>query len=278
MKASDRFQSTASPLRKLGLRLATVAVFMAASAIAMAQQPFVIVEGSTHNFNVTPADAGNALEWGMFYNTYDLTELPAGSYTIPNKTINSIALTVTDMSRAMSELVFLIVSETAPTGCTTRRGIPIMIEPNNMFLEFASAETQDCFNMGDYYAPLKVGLNFKNKLGNVPIPESRFPLTVTYTIRDVTNSGPVLPGNNGEALVIEYNAANDYFLLVKDAIGSVTKTTEYELTITSVTDKHQAAIKNNNGDIRLQIRIINHLPQSGNMNMAMAYVVKPMGY
>ena len=51
------------------------------------------------------------------------------------------------------------------------------------------------------------------------------------------------------------------------------QTTEYELTITSVTDKYETEITNNSGDIRLQIRVINHLPQSGTMDMAMAYVV-----
>ena len=79
-------------------------------------------------------------------------------------------------------------------------------------------------------------------------------------------------------LTLEYSAENDYYLLVTEAIGDLTRTIEYELEITSVVDKYQTVINNNDGDIRLQIRVINHLPQSGSMDMALAYVVTPINY
>jgi len=285
MKTSDRFQLIANSANKLGRKLATVAFFLIATATALvAQEPYIFMEGSTHKFSVKPGNPNSTLAWGMYIDPYNQVAMPVGSFSIDNPTFSDVAVTFTDLDRLNSELVYLVVAETAPNGCSTRRALQILIEPNNMFLEFASAETQDCYSMGDFYAPLRVGLNFNYKLPSAdykPIPESRFPLQVKYTIRDITHDGPVLEGNNGVELTLAYSEANDYYLLIKDAVGSATETVEYELTITSVTDKYMAEVKPNrtgepDADIRLQIRIINHLPQSGNMNMAMAYHVVEM--
>lgn len=280
MKTSDRFLISAG---KTSRRLATIAFLMiATTTFVVAQEPYIFMEGSTHKFHVSPGDpVNNTLSWVMCTDPYNFVEMPLGSYSIDNPTYSDVAVTFTDLDRINNELVYLVVTEMAPNGCSTRRALQILIEPNNMYLEFASAGTQDCYNMGDFYAPLKVGLNFNFKQPSTdytPIPESRFPLKVTYTIQDKTHGGAILPGNGGEALTLDFKSDNDYYLLVKDAPGSATETVEYELVITSVTDKYQAEVKQNNigapgEDIRLQIRIINHLPQGGNMNMAMAYYV-----
>jgi len=205
--------------------------------------------------------------------------MPHGSYELlDGGNSNELTIRFGDMNRASAELCYLVVEETAPNGCSTKRALQILLEPNNMYLEFASAETQDCYAMGDYYAPLRVGLNFLDKPAGVPIPESRFPLNLTYEVRNITEGTPAVPGNGGSPMVIEYIAENDYYLLVTEATGQVDRTTEYELTITSVRDKYDTEITNNSGDIRLQIRVINHLPQSGTMDMAMAYVVTGIEY
>lgn len=271
MKNSDHF-SQSNKGAKAASRIAATLFFALATTMAFAQEPYTFMEGSTHRFSVTPGDVNNALAWSMYVDPYNFVDMPAGSYSIDDPASANVAVTFTDMDRLVTELVYLVVAETSPNGCSTRRAIQINIEPNNMFLEFAMAETQECFNMGEYNAQLKVGLNFKDKAAGVPIPETRFPITVKYTIQDLTHKGAILEGNGGEALVLEYNEANDYYLLISEAVGSISETTEYELKITEVKDKYMASIKQNNGDVRLQLRIINHLPQNGPMEMAIAWL------
>lgn len=268
MKNSDRFSSIGKATRFA----ATALLMVAATTLAQAQEPYTFMEGSTHRFSVQPGDANSTLAWAMYTDPYNYVDMPAGSYSIDDPTSANVAVTFADMDRLVSEMVYLVVAETATNGCSTRRALQINIEPNNMFLEFAMAETQECFNMGEYNAQLKVGLNFKDKSAGAPIPESRFPITVKYTIQDITHNGSVVDGNGGEALVLNYSEQNEYYLLVTEAIGSIAETTEYELNITEVKDKYQTPVKQNTGDIRLQLRIINHLPQSGTMEMAIAWL------
>ena len=143
-------------------------------------------------------------------------------------------------------------------------------------LEFAENSTQDCYTIDDYLAPLKVGVNFRDKTAGVPIPESRFPLLVSYTVKNITPGfeTAALPGNGDLPIKIEYNENNEYTLLITEAKGLPDQTMIYELEITSVVDKHLATIEDNkDGGYKMQIRVINHLPQTGNMEMAMAYSV-----
>jgi hypothetical protein len=275
-KFSDIFSGLVQLINNVGRRAAITALFMvAAITMGFAQEPYVFTEGSVHHFSVAP-NSDNKFVWGMYLDenagipmlpdTYDLMD----GGTSPNLTIR-----FNDMNRLNTELVYLVVEETNPSGCSTRRSLQIQLEPNNMYLEFAENKTQDCFNLSDYQAPLKIGLNFKDKAGGVPIPESFFPLKVIYTVENKTAGTLPVLGNGGDSLTITFNSANDYFLMVKmpEAVGVPDKTTEYELVITSVTDKYQTDITNNSGDIRIQIRVINHLPQSGNMDMALAYYI-----
>jgi len=182
------------------------------------------------------------------------------------------------MNRISAELVYLAVTETNPRGCSTTRALRIMLEPNNMFLEFASTPTQDCYSPGDYNAPLKVGLNFTDKAAGVPIPSTHFPLLVSYTVQNLTAGTLPIDGNSGAPLTLEFSNDNSYFLLVTEAVGLPNQTTEYLLTITSVKDNFDSEITSNTGDIRIQFRVINHLPQSGTMDMAMAYVITGIEY
>ena len=242
------------------------------AAITMAYaQDFTFVEGSVHSFKVDNHE-GNTFEWTMHDASFGALDPRAFTF-LDGEFDPNVTLRFNDIDRVTGDLVMLAVTETNPHGCSTTRAIRIELEPNNMYLEFASNMTQDCYNTSDYYAPLKVGLNFKDKAAGVPIPEDRFPLLVTYTIQNITAGTPAVNGNGGTPLTLAYNGDDDYYLLVTEAVGMPDQTTEYELTITSVTDKYETEITNNSGDIRLQIRVINHLPQSGTMDMAMAYVV-----
>jgi hypothetical protein len=257
-------------------RLAVTAIIVTATATMAFAQDFIFIEGSIHSFKVDDHE-GNSFEWT--YHDATFNPMPVGSIDyIEGQFETDVTVRFNDMDRTVSELVHLAVTETNPHGCSTTRAISIQLEPNNMYLEFASAETQDCYAMGDYYAPLRVGLNFLDKPAGVPIPESRFPLSLTYEVRNITGGTPAVPGNGGNPMVIDYVAENDYYLLVTEATGQVDQTTEYELTITSVRDKYDTEITNNSGDIRLQIRVINHLPQSGTMDMAMAYTITGIEY
>jgi hypothetical protein len=233
-------------------------------------QDLTIIEGSIYKFSVENHPE-NSFHWELNDESFNLID-PSYSDFFGTENSTDITVRFNDMKRSYPQLVHLTVTETRDVGCSTTRALRILVEPNNMYLEFASANTQDCFTGTEYNAPLKVGLNFKDKAAGVPIPESRFPLRVEYTVRNVTAGTPAIEGNSGNPLTMQYSPENDYAMLVTEAVGTYNETTEYELTITSVRDKYDAEITNNiPGDIRLQIRVINHLPQSGNMDMALAY-------
>jgi hypothetical protein len=274
-KFSDIFSSVQRIINKVGNRLATTALFMvAAVTMGFTQTPdFTFIEGSVHGFKVEN-HPGNTFAWDVRDASFGVIDSLAFTF-IEGQFESDVTLRFNDRNRVSGELVHLAVTETNPNGCSTTRALRIMLEPNNMYLEFASANTQDCFNMSDYLAPLKIGLNFKDKAAGVPIDSSFFPLKVTYTVENLTAGTLPVPGNGGDSLTITFNSANDYYLSVKmpEAVGVPDKTTEYELTITSVTDRYDTNITNNSGDVRIQIRVINHLPQSGNMDMALAYYI-----
>jgi len=267
---SDNFSCFKRNLSKVAKGVIATILFVSASATLGFSQDLIIIEGSIRNFSVEDHPE-STFKWTLNDESFNLMDQ---SYCDFYGTQYSTDITVrfNDMNRISSQLVYLAVTETRNVGCSTTRALKILIEPNNMYLEFASAMTQDCFTGTEYNAPLKVGLNFKDKAAGVPIPESRFPLRVEYTVRNITAGTPAVDGNSGNPLTMQYSPENDYALLVTEAVGAYNETTEYELTITSVRDKYDAEITNNiPGDIRIQIRVINHLPQSGNMDMALAY-------
>lgn len=280
-KYSDIFSGRKALANQVGRRLATAALLiMAATTIGFAQEPYRFIEGSVHKFSVADNPL-NTFAWTMDIDPYNNVPMPANSYDLMDGGQNAnLTIRFNDMDRVSEELVYLVVRETSPNGCSTRRAMQIMLEPNNMFLEFASANTQECFSMGNYDATLQVGMNFKNKAAGVPIPANLFPLKLNYEVRNVTDNGPVVQGNGGNAVEMAYSATNNYSLLIPqtEVPGNAARTIEYELTITSVTDKYDTEITKNTGDIRLQIRIINHLPQSGGMDMALAYMLTPISY
>lgn len=274
---SDKTKTLKQRAGKAAQAFALAVATMLMAAFTVSAQDLVVMEGSVHSFSVVYHE-GNSFEWT--YHDEAFNPMPDGTIDyLSGQYGTEVTVQFMDVDMVSSQIVYLAVTETRnDAGCSTTRAIKILLEPNNMYLEFASAETQDCFNMGDYYAPLQVGLNFLDKSAGVPIPENRFPLQVSYEIRNITDGGSAVVGNGGAPLTLEYSAESDYSLLVTEAIGELTRTIEYELTITSVTDKFQAVINNNEGDIRLQIRIINHLPQSGGMDMALAYEITPIQY
>jgi hypothetical protein len=276
MKNSDKKNHLKQVLQKGSKRFALSTIVLIVFTTFAGAQDFTFIEGSVHSFNVEYHD-GNTFAWSFHdeaFNELDETYIDF----IEGQNDVSVTVQFLDINRSISQYVYLAVVETNQQGCSTSRAISIDLQPNNMYLEFASAETQDCFNMGEFYAPLKVGLNFLNNGASAEIPESRFPLQVSYEIRNVTDGLVAEVGNSGAPLTLEYSDLNDYYLLVTEAVGEPNRTVEYELAITSVSDKYQTLINNNDGDIRLQIRVINHLPQSGSMDMALAYVVTPINY
>jgi len=270
-KYSDNFSGLKRLLKKAGNRTATTALFMVAvTTMGFAQEPYHYVEGSTHSFKVEKHETTSYL-WELRDASFDL--MPGETFNfIEGQFDEAVTLQFVDMNRSAPENVNLTVTESFPTGCSTTRAINIILDPNNMYLEFASADSKECFSIGDYQAPLKLGLNFLDKDPGIEIPKEFFPLKVTYTIENKTEGTLPILGNKGDSLTIEYNPLNDYYLLVTEAVGLPDKTTEYEITITSVTARYNTDI-NNSSDIRIQIRVINHLPQSGNMDMALAYYI-----
>jgi hypothetical protein len=234
-------------------------------------QDVTYIEGSVHSFKVENHE-GNTFQWSMRDQSFN--QLDAMKYTfLEGQFDTDVTLRFNDMKRITGELVFLTITESRPEGCSTTRALNILLEPNNMYLEFASDTTHDCFTIGEYMAPLKIGLNFKDKAAGIPIPENFFPLKLTYTIENKTAGTLPIVGNGGDTLSLAFNPLNDYYLLVTEAVGLPNQTTEYELNITSVKANYDTDITKNSGDIRIQIRVVNHLPQSGNMDMALAYYI-----
>lgn len=283
MKNSDRFSSLSGWAKTFMSRTAiAIATVIASLAMANAQPAYdlAVIEGSTHGFSVENL-SNNNFEW---------TVVDAGfnSYSNPDQIFDilegqfdpEVSVLFKDTNREMEEMMYLVVTETRPNiGCSTKRALRIQVQPNNMFLEFAMKETQECFNIDleNYTADLNVGLNFiTKKTNNVPIPESRFPLQVVYTVENKTSGGGVV--TEVGPFEIAYNAENEYSLPIKEAVGRVAETTTYELVIKSVHDRLGAEIKQNNygdpdkQDTRIQIRVINHLPHGGGMEMAIAWL------
>ncbi|MFA9392254.1 MAG: hypothetical protein ACERKD_20750 [Prolixibacteraceae bacterium] len=279
-KYSDYFLSLSRLLQGAGNRIAITVVFVMATVSMASAQDFSFIEGSVHGFNVGNHE-GNTFTWTFHdeaFNNLDGTFIDF----IEGQFETNVTVQFLDRNRTVAQLVYLAVTETRPVGCSTTRAISIDLQPNNMYLDFASLpNADDCFNFdANYQAQVQVGMNFtdRNGLADAAIPESRFPLKVKYTVEDKTNApGTVLEGNGGEYFVLEYKESNNYILEVTEAKGNLVQTVEYELAITDVVDKYDTHITHD-VNRRVQIRVINHLPQSGTMDMALAYVVTPINY
>lgn len=274
-KYSDYFSCLARVTNRVGNRIATTALFMvAAITMAFAQTAdFTFMEGSVHSFKVDN-HPGNTFAWDVRNASFGVIDPLAFTFE-EGQFEPSVTVRFNDMQRDVSELVNLIVTESTPSGCSTTRALHIMIEPNNMYLEFASNMTNECFTPGDYNAPLKIGLNFNNKAAGVAIPEEFFPLALTYTVTNMTDGVVVVSEKQVE---VPFSSDNNYFLMISEAQGRPNETIEYELEINEVVAQFDTKITNNGGDFRIQFRVINHLPQSGTMDMAMAYVVTGIEY
>jgi len=274
-KYSDYFSFLTRVTNRVGSRIATTALFMvAAITMGFAQTAdFTFIEGSVHSFRVDN-HPGNTFAWNVRNSAFGAID-PA-VFTIDEGQFEpSVTVRFNDMQRVAPELLYLAVTETGTNGCSTTRALRIMIEPNNMYLEFASNMTNECFTPGDYNAPLKIGLNFNNKAAGVAIPEEFFPLALSYTVTNMTDGVVVVSEKQVE---VPFSADNNYFLMISEAQGRPNETVEYELEINEVVAQFDTKITNNGGDFRIQFRVINHLPQSGTMDMAMAYVVTGIEY
>jgi hypothetical protein len=265
---SDIFSCLKRVINKVGNRVATTALFMVAAVTMSFAQDITIIEGSVGRYSVEYHE-GNTFFWTLNDDAYKVLDSTyVDFFGIQKQT--DITVQFLDRDRTMPQLVYLVVTETGKNGCSTKRALSIEIEPNNMYLEFAKNSTQDCYSVDDYLASLNVGVNFNDKKAGVPIPESRFPLNVRYSIVNTVTNDTVYHN-----VVVEYNESNKYTLLVTDAKGEPDQTVTYWLEIISVVDKQLAEIEKDpkDGGNRMQIRVINHLPQTGNMEMAMAYSV-----
>ena len=280
MKNSDK--TTMKQVFQNGKRFAmAVVVILMATSMVKAQEPYVFIEGSIHSFSVTNNPA-NTFAWSMDIDANNNIDLDPSAYDLLEGS-DSSAVTVqfTNMGRAAAELVYLVVEESAPNGCSTKRALQIQLEPNNMYFDFAALpNADDCYNFDEnYVAEVQVGMNFKDRKGvaDMAIPESRFPLMVKYTVENKTDGGSIIQGNGGAAVEIAFSDLNLYTLEISEAKGELTRTVEYELAITEVVDKFGTLITHD-VDRRLQIRIMNHLPQNGGMDMVMAYNIMPVSY
>jgi hypothetical protein len=274
-KFSDIFSSYKSTSGLAARRIATTALFMVAVITMSVAQDLIVTEGSVRSFSIQP-QAGTTHVWDLRDAGFNAID-PLAFTFIEGQFEPSVTLRFNDMNRVNGEMLLLVVTESfISSGCGTSRALRILVEPNNMYLEFAVNTSQDCFNMGDYMAPLMVGLNFNFKQPSAQfqaIPENLFPLKLSYTVRNITEGSAAVAGNSGNPVELAFSSINDYFLPVTEAVGLPDQTTEYELVISSVRDKYDTEITTNSGDIRIQIRVINHLPQSGTMDMALAYVI-----
>lgn len=274
-------KTTNSFFKQLGKTLTTLSMLLLTASFVLAQEPYVFIEGSIHIFKVDENPA-NTFAWSMDLDPYNNVDLDPAAYDLlDGGNTHAVTVQFSDMSRAAAELVYLVVEETAPNGCSTKRALQIQLEPNNMYFDFAALpNADDCYNFdNNYFAEVQVGMNFKDRSGaaDSAIPESRFPLKVKYTVENKTDGGGVVDGNAGDYVDMAYNAENLYTLEVAEAKGELARTIEYELAITEVVDKYGTKITHDENR-RVQIRIMNHLPQNSTMDMALAYTVTPVTY
>lgn len=265
---SDIFSCLKRVINRVGNRVAATALFMVAAVTMSFAQDITIVEGSIGSYSVENHQ-GNTFFWALNDANFKVLDSSYSDF-FGVQDSSSITVQFMDLNRKSSQLVYLTVTETAKTGCSTVRALSVEIEPNNMFLVFDENSTKDCYTNDDYQASLNVGVNFMDTVNGGIIPEARFPLNVQYSIVNLITNDTVY-----HDVVIEYNEANQYALLVSDAKGEPDQTITYELEIHSVVDKYSAKIKNDGkeSNYKMQIRVIYHLPQTGNMEMAMAYSV-----
>lgn len=265
---SDIFSCLKRVINRVGNRVATTALFMVAAVTMSFAQDITIVEGSIGSYSVENHE-GNTFFWALNDETFKVLDSSYSDF-FGIQDSSSVTVQFMDLNRKSSQLVYLTVTETGKNGCSTTRALSIEIEPNNMFLVFDENSTKDCYTNEDYMASLNVGVNFMDTVNGGVIPEDRFPLNVQYSIVNLVTNDTVY-----HDVVIEYNEANQYALLVSDAKGEPDQTITYELEIHSVVDKYSAKIKNDGkeSNYKMQIRVIYHLPQTGNMEMAMAYSV-----
>lgn len=267
---------------KVGRRFAmAVAALLFATTLVQAQEPYVFMEGSIHSFSVEFHE-GNSFVWSFHTETFDPYE-EAVTY-IDGNSSNEVTVQFNDLSRASGEIAHLVVTESRnDVGCSTARAIQILLQPNNMYFDFAVYQpetSEECYNYEQLYeASVEVGMNFTDRNGSTdaPIPEDRFPLKVKYTVQNITAATGIIQGNNGEYVTLEYSPDNLYLLPVPEVKGEEHVTTVYELEITEVTDSHGTAITHDE-ERRVQIRIMNHLPATGGMDVAMVYSVEPIKY
>lgn len=278
-KYSDIFSGISTAASRAGRSFATLAMLLFAGIASSYAQDFTFIEGSIHSFSVEFHE-GNTFAWSYHDAQFNPMPVEAIDY-LEGQFETDVTVRFGDMSRAVSQLTFLAVTETNTHGCSTVRAVSILIEPNNMYFDFAMLpNADDCFNYdNNYMAEVQVGMNFKDRNGETDraIPESRFPLMVSYTVENKTDGLAAVLGNGGAPLQIDYSETNTYVLLVTEAKGELHRTVEYELAITDVVDRFGTHITHDENR-KVQIRIMNHLPNTGGLDMTMAYVLTPINY
>jgi hypothetical protein len=253
-----------------------VAVMLMATTVTMAQD-LIVIAGSVHSFSVTD-NPNNDFMWTYHDETFASLD---GTYIdyISGQSGANVTVRFTDNDYLTGRITYLAVTESRrDAACSTTRALQILVQPNNMYFDFAQLpNADDCYNYdATYFAEVQVGMNFNDRNGpsDMAIPEDRFPLNVKYSVENITDGIVVV---SEKEIIVEYNELNMYVLEIPEAVGRINETIEYELTINEVIDSQQALVKHD-VDRRLQIRIMNHLPQSGSMDMAMAYTITPVMY
>ncbi len=146
---SDHFSCFKGFASKVSNRVATTALFMvAAITMGFAQTAdFTFIEGSVHSFKIDLHD-GNSYVWDVRGASFE--DIDPLSFTFEEGQFTpNITVRFNDMGRSIADMVNLLVTETNPSGCSTSRALRIMLEPNNMYFEFAEEISTDCFNPAD---------------------------------------------------------------------------------------------------------------------------------
>lgn len=156
-----------------------------ALASAKAQSPYVILPGSTHKFTITE-NVGNTYEWKV-YKVTDWTDQKDALLADNDDFLfvgGEFEKEVVDITFLNEGKYYAIVEEfNAGTNfCSSRRAIPIEVLGSEATIAFEQLTSDDCSDGDTSFATLLVA---KFDAGT-DLPETHYPLTVTYRITGET--------------------------------------------------------------------------------------------
>ncbi len=228
---------------------------------AAGQEPYVFYTGSVHQAHVAE-HAGTGYEWKVYVvsdwtDPPDQTEADVSAYTFISGINNSDTVSIQWNTAGR---YYLIVEESFPGSCSTRRALQIEVQENEENIGFIALTSSDCYD-GDNTFSTEIGI-YQDALQTTPLPEEFYPITLSYRVNDGTTDTEYTNitltyadvGNNGL-----------YLLPISGILEDDQETRVFTITLFDVEDRYNTPINITSG-YGSHTRTIYHLPQTGTMD------------